>query len=376
MPRHLSEQDILANTDSYFSRTRAIVEHCGDVHALYAVFMRRPVICAPQLMLDLLERIGQLRKTSFEIDLRFQEGCWVGAGEPMVYIGGSLCHLLELETLILQAIGPPSVAAYNAYSMCTDLPKVGFMAMDARHCTGPEMMAMMAYAASVGSQAAQQRSNAVGFIGSANHATAPHFNQTHALGTMPHALVGYAGSTVKAAQMFHDRFPHEPLTVLIDYYGREISDALEVCQHFKDLAHQGQLSVRMDTLGGRYCEGLDMHTSYATLDRNAPQSIRGYLSEDALRHLVGPGVSAAAIWHLRTSLNAQGFSKVKLVGSSGFGPEKCRTLALANVPLDVIGTGSYLPSLWAETYATADIVAYDHKPQVKKGREFLLRPPL
>ena len=39
----------------------------------------------------------------------------------------------------------------------------------------------------------------------------------------------------------------------------------------------------------------------------------------------------------------------------------------------MIGTGSYLPELWSETYATADIIAYDGKPMVKAGREFLLR---
>jgi nicotinate phosphoribosyltransferase len=38
----------------------------------------------------------------------------------------------------------------------------------------------------------------------------------------------------------------------------------------------------------------------------------------------------------------------------------------------VIGTGSYLPQIWSQTYATADIVAYDGKPRVKAGREFLL----
>jgi len=40
---------------------------------------------------------------------------------------------------------------------------------------------------------------------------------------------------------------------------------------------------------------------------------------------------------------------------------------------DVIGTGSFLPQRWTETYATADIVEYDGKPLVKVGREFLLR---
>jgi nicotinate phosphoribosyltransferase len=39
----------------------------------------------------------------------------------------------------------------------------------------------------------------------------------------------------------------------------------------------------------------------------------------------------------------------------------------------MIGTGSFLPDRWSETYATADIVEYGGKPSVKVGREFLLR---
>ena len=68
-----------------------------------------------------------------------------------------------------------------------------------------------------------------------------------------------------------------------------------------------------------------------------------------------------------------GFAKARIVASSGFGPEKCRMMAAANAPIDVIGTGSYLPEIWSETYATADIIAYDGEPMVKAGREFLLR---
>jgi nicotinate phosphoribosyltransferase len=48
-------------------------------------------------------------------------------------------------------------------------------------------------------------------------------------------------------------------------------------------------------------------------------------------------------------------------------------MAAAGAPLNGIGTGSYLPELWSETYATADIIAYDGEPMVKAGREFLLR---
>jgi nicotinate phosphoribosyltransferase len=48
-------------------------------------------------------------------------------------------------------------------------------------------------------------------------------------------------------------------------------------------------------------------------------------------------------------------------------------MAVAEAPIDIVGTGSYLPEIWTETYATADIVAYDGKPMVKAGREYLMR---
>jgi nicotinate phosphoribosyltransferase len=288
-------------------------------------------------------------------------------------VTGPLLHLVDLETVLLQKLGPACVAAYNASAMCADLPKVAFLAMDARHCAGAEMAELMAYAASVGSVHARQVAGAVGFVGCAAAATARFFGQDKGMGTMPHALIGYAGSTVRAAEMFHETFPDEPLTVLVDYFGRETSDAVAVCRRLPELAATGRLSFRMDTPGGRYCEGLDPARSYEVIERHAPQSIRGYRTEQELRHLIGTGVTAAALWQMRHVLNEAGFPKARIVASSGFGPEKCRIMAAADAPIDVIGTGSYLPELWTETYATADIIAYDGEPMVKAGREFLLR---
>ena len=109
------------------------------------------------------------------------------------------------------------------------------------------------------------------------------------------------------------------------------------------------------------------------LDRHVPEAIRGYRTEAELKQLMGTGVSAAAVWHIRDVLDDAGFDKVKIVASSGFGPDKCRLFALAKAPVDMIGTGSYLPEKWTETYATADIIQYDGVPRVKLGREFLLR---
>ncbi|MEQ8652737.1 MAG: nicotinate phosphoribosyltransferase [Kiloniellales bacterium] len=360
-------------TDHYFRRTKAVVETFGDCEVTYAVFMRRPVISAPRLALAWLKAVAAERGTEFDIEMLHPEGKWVGAGEPIFYLTGRFAQLVDLETLLLQKLGPACVAAFNAYTMCADLPKVAFLAMDARHCAGTEMAEIMAYAASVGSKRAQRKVGAVGFFGNATDATAHFFDRESGVGTMPHALIGYAGSTLRASEMYDQLYPDEPMTVLVDYFAQEVTDSLAVARRFPERAAAGTLAVRLDTPGSRYVEGLDPTVSYAVLERNAPAAIRGYRNEEELRYLVGAGVTAAALWYMRELLDEAGFEKVKLVASSGFDPRKCRLMADAGVPVDVIGSGSFLPARWGETYATADIVAYDGVPRVKVGREFLLR---
>ncbi|GAN54213.1 nicotinate phosphoribosyltransferase [Tanticharoenia sakaeratensis] len=368
----LDEATVAARTDAYFNRTREIVERFGDVRVTYAVFIRRPVVAATGLMTAWLENVAAEGGFSIEIERLHAEGAWVGAGEPLLYLTGSFARLANLETLLLQRLGSVCVAAHNAYQMAMALPNVAFLAMEARHCAGFEMQELMAYAASVGSVAAR-REGARGFIGNANDATAPFFGMERGLGTMPHALIGYAGSTLRAAEMYQEVYPNDPLVVLVDYFGREITDGLEVCRRFPDLAAAGRISLRLDTHGGRFLEGLDPQSSYAVLEAHTPGTIRRYRSERELRHLIGTGVSAAAIWRLREALDQAGFPQVRIVASSGFGVEKCTAMADAHAPVDVVGTGSFIPDSWHETYATADIVAYDDEPRVKIGREFLLR---
>jgi nicotinate phosphoribosyltransferase len=365
--------DVNRWTDHYFNRTKQVVGQFGDKQVTYAVFMRRPVIFAPRIMLDWLTGVAEARDAKFDITLNYKEGQWVGAGEPLIFITGSMYHLVDLETLYLQKLGAACVAANNAFTMCVELPDVSFLAMDARHAAGLEMAEIMAYAASVGSKAAQDQVGAKGFIGNATGATAHYFGEPTGKGTMPHALIGYAGSTLKAAEMFVETFPDEPLTVLVDYFGQEITDALTVCRRYPAMATSGRISIRLDTHGGRFVEGLDPQASYDVLERHAPQAIRRYRNDAELRYLTGTGVSAAAVFHLRENLDRNGFDQVKIVVSSGFDVEKCKVMADANAPIDIVGTGSFLPNKWTETYATADIVDYDGRPSVKIGREFLIR---
>ncbi|MCR6630819.1 MAG: nicotinate phosphoribosyltransferase [Magnetospirillum sp.] len=363
--------DIPGLTDHYFKRTKEIVGRYGDVEVTYAVFMRRPVLAATRLAVDWLKGVMAERGQAVAVKPLFEEGAWVGAGEPMLLLTGSFFHLVDCETILLQKLGAACVAAYNAYQMCVDLPEVAFLAMEARHCAGAEMHELMGYAASVGSEAAKRAVGATGFVGTSTDLAAPYFGTRSGKGTMPHALIGYAGSTLRAAEMFHETYPDDDLILLPDFFGHEVSDTLEVCRRFPALAAAGRIHVRLDTHGGRFIEGLDPQSSYAVLERHVPKAIRGYRTEAELKILVGTGVSAAAIWHTREQLDKAGFERVGIIGSSGFGPAKCKVMAYARAPLSVVGTGSFLPADWGETYATADVIAYGDQRRVKIGREFL-----
>ena len=174
-PRSLLE-DISWRTDAYFNRTREVIARYGDMPVTYAVFLRRPVISAPRLMLDWLAEVAAARGTHFHFDVVHPEGEWVGAGEPIAYITGSFEALSDCETIFLQKLGPACVAAHNAYQMCASLPKTAFLAMEARHCAGAEMQLIMGYAAGVGSDAAK-REGATGFVGTSTDMTARLFRR-------------------------------------------------------------------------------------------------------------------------------------------------------------------------------------------------------
>lgn len=356
-------------TDKYFTLAKKTVKQSPIV--TYGIFIRRPCLMAVRLAENWLNELAKNENYSFIIQKNYNEGDNVGAGDPLFYITGHMQDLVETETLLLQKIGAPCVAAMNAKEICITLPDVSFLAMDARHCAGLDMAEMMAYAASVGSNRAVKE-GAQGFIGNATDATAHFFDNKYGLGTMPHALIGAYDTTLDAVIAFHEENKDSPLTVLVDYFGTEITDALTVCDHFSDLAKKGEINIRLDTHGARYLEGLDQQSSYKILEKYAPEAFRGYRNEDELKFLTGAGVSAAAIWYMREKLDEAGYKNVKITASSGFNIAKCRAMKTAKAPIDVIGTGSYLPEVWNETYATADIICYDGEFKVKQGRDFLI----
>ena len=95
------------------------------------------------------------------------------------------------------------------------------------------------------------------------------------------------------------------------------------------------------------------------------------LVDKVRRILFGKGVSVAAVIHARRALDSAGYKQAQIVASSGFDPQKCQIMGAAKAPMNLVGTGSFLPATLTETYATADIIAYNGVRRVKVGREFL-----
>lgn len=379
-------------TDKYFTNTRMVVEANGDVDVTYAVFLRRRCIAA----LEPAERLIKAIVPEAEVTRFYNDGDIVPAERKLMEVRGPMSKLSEVETLLLQKTGFPSVSAVNAYEMCMALPGASFMDMHARHGSGIDMNMLAAYGASVGSAAARKANKDVkGFVGSSQDVTAPMFGAKAGIGTMPHALVGYAdGDVLKATQMFTERLPHiGHLVALVDFNGREITDSLRTADWFFNDAKLDQegktLGVRLDTHGGRFAEELDYDRSIDTvghwlnvdgeynivehvLGPRAMQLDPGNILVDKVRRvLFGSGVSVANIIHTREKLDEAGFDKAQIVASSGFSPQKCQIMGAARAPVDTVGTGSFLPATLTETYATADIISYNGEPRVKLGREFL-----
>ncbi len=372
-----------AYTDKYFAKAHNCVD--PDAVATYGVFLRHDSICAIEMAVDFLFN----HVPNINIKRHFQEGALVPAESPLFSYTAKLSDVIELETQMLQRVGFSCISAFNAYAMARVCPNIPFLDMHARHAAGTDMVLYSAYGASVGSRTAQMH-GAKGFIGSSLDLTAHFYNTAVGIGTMPHVLIGYAGSTLAAVKLFMEKNPNDTfITALVDYYGRETTDSLEVAEWWKteNIGASGKtLGVRLDTHGGRFAEFLDYDKSVGVVGEwlhkkgkwPIVRAVMGdeafEVADDAIRDsvakiLFGTGVSAANIISMRINLDAFGYKDVKIVASSGFNLRKCRIMAKASAPIDMIGTGSFLPETLSETYATCDAYAYNGNFSVKVGRE-------
>jgi len=348
-------------TDKYFTNVRrALAFHDLNPWVKYRVFMRTD--CRP-IYKFVEEYLASHFAGKYHFKKMYDEGALAYAKRPLFELEGSMQDIIESETGILSRFGWPSLTCHNAKRIVDEvrhghLAGVKLIDMAARHCPGEFAAEMASYAAHVaGFDVCSTDLGAASFGGSG-------------VGTMPHAWIGAFPTTVAAAEAFAEAFPEQKISVLVDYYGQELDDAV-AC--FKSLGDR-LASVRIDTHGGRFCQGVtntDADGDFAAITRLREEFGVEYAGIHG-SYAFGKGVTVEAVYGLRRALDAAGGQTVGITVSSGFTAEKIKAFVDLAAPVTAIGTGSFLPVDIRDTYATMDIVAYDRKPKIKVGREWLL----
>lgn len=163
------------------------------------------------------------------------------------------------------------------------------------------------------------------------------------MGTMPHALIQVCGGDIcKASDAYHQTFPDEKVTALIDYNNDVIADSLLLARHLGPVLH----AVRVDT-------------SKALIDH--------YFDDKDTSGFDPHGVCKELIFALRKALDEEGFNHVKIVVSSSFTFEKINQWVKLGVPVDLYGVGTAFVNNMTVGY-TGDLVMLNGKPEAKEGR--------
>ncbi|MHC4443632.1 MAG: beta/alpha barrel domain-containing protein [Planctomycetota bacterium] len=367
----------LNKSDEYFNRSYQTVAGTDleQVPVCYGVFCRKPgLLCGVTDVIALIDEHcpGPLILRSKS------DGDPYESQEMVMSIEGPFGQLVTLETLYLGMLSV-SAAAGNMAAIVGDAGDVPVVDMAARHYP-PEMIGAIAKAAAVGG--ARGTSTRLGYdevlthfgIGGGKIKIGDRLPVLFDLyGTIPHSLNAlYQGSSIESAVAFHEKCPDLPLTVLLDFEGRE----RDVCSQAVKRFGSELYAVRLDVPSNRIHQGghdqptrtMEMRILSSADDRQAAQ-------QALEQYGFGPGVTVESVYAIRDLLDSMGNRSTKIVVSSGFNLQKVRAFKACLAPMDFIGTGS-----WVEFATfTSDIIRVKEKDQwidrCKAGRrEEIIEP--
>jgi nicotinate phosphoribosyltransferase len=324
-------------TDKYFVRAREIL--LADQHrprVTMQVFGK-----SHSFLGGMDEAVAILKLCSVEWEEltvhALHDGDEVEPWETVMLIEGPYDAFAHLETLYLGVIARRTKVGTNTRRVVEAARPKEVMFFPARHDhwlvqTGD------GYAAHV-----------AGAIGVSTDAQASWWG-SEGVGTVPHALIAaYGGDTVLATTKFADLMPaHTRLVTLVDFDNDCVGASLACARAL-----------------GEKLYGVRLDTSETMVDKSVlPQ----------MGTIRPTGVNPQLVWNVRRALDAEGFTKVKIVVSGGFTVEKIRLFEENGVPVDAYGVGS---SLYQGRYDfTGDVVLVEGKPCAKTGRVYRANPRL
>ncbi|WP_440896131.1 nicotinate phosphoribosyltransferase [Amphibacillus sp. Q70] len=327
----------------YFLKTKEIAEKKKPDNEVVMQFFQKDeaVLCGTDEAIALIHTFAD-KPEQLEI-YSLKDGDKISPFETVLTIKGPYQSFGYLEGVIDGILARRTSVATNVYNVVKAGRTSGkqkpiiFMGDRDDHYT---QQAGDGYAAFIGGSTAQ-----------ATHAMNEWWGKT-GMGTMPHALIQlFEGDIVSVTKAYHEVYPQDDLTVLIDYNNDVITDALKVAREFGETLK----CVRLDTSG-------NMVDKYFL--RNA--------------HLLGKfdprGVNPELIFALRQALDNEGYHHVKIMASGGFTEEKIRMFEKRNVPVDLYGVGRSL--LEINIGFTGDNVILNGKSESKAGRQYQPNPRL
>ena len=327
----------------YFLKTKEIAEKLRPNNQVTMQFFQKSdaVLCGSDEAIALIHTFSD-KPEDLEIH-SLKDGDKISPFETVLTITGPYQSFGYLEGILDGILARRTSLATNVYNVVKAARTSGkqkpviFMGDRDDHYT---QQAGDGYAAFIGGSTAQ-----------ATHAMNEWWGRT-GMGTMPHAMIQiFEGDVVAASKAYHELYPNDDLTVLVDYNNDVITDSLKVAHEF-----------------GETLKGVRLDTSNHMVDK--------YFLRN--QHLMGTfdprGVNSPLIFALRQALDEEGFEHVKIVVSGGFNEERIRKFEKQNVPVDIYGIGRSL--LDVHIGFTGDNVLLNGKPESKDGRRYRPNPRL
>jgi nicotinate phosphoribosyltransferase len=333
--------------DAYFNYTKELLElERHDPRVTMQVFQRKDSLLGGIDEAIAILKVGAGRRRDDggwddgwdQLEVRaLREGDPIAPWETVLSIDGPYSLFAHLETVYLGCLARRSLIMRNVAEVVGAANGKPILFFPARHDhwvvqTGDGWAAHVA-----------------GVIGVSTDAQASWWGG-RGVGTVPHALIAaYGGDTVAAATAFANRYADDMnVTVLVDFVNDSVATALEVAR----------------ALGPKLW-GVRLDTS----ERLADAGLVRLYGESAPK-----GVAPELVRMVREELDANGFSRVRIVASGGFDATRIRAFEGAGVPVDSYGVGSSL--IRGSNDFTADVVMVEGRPCAKVGRGLRPNPRL
>lgn len=316
---------------NYFLKSRQIVEKLLPNHIVTMQWFQRTndaMACGIDESIALIHTFA-VDPASLIIEA-LNDGDLIEANEPVLKVTGKYENFGFLESMVDGILARRSSVATNVYHVVRELKGQGIFSMADRQDE---------YNTQIGDGYATY----VAGIRKVSTDAQGYWWGGKGVGTMPHALIQICGGDIcKASDLYHEAFPNEPVTALIDYHNNVVHDSVMLAKH---LGHNLR-AVRVDT-------------SKSLIDH--------YFDDKDTSGFDPHGVCKELIFALRKALDENGFDFVKIIVSSSFNAEKIKEWVKLGVPVDTYGVGTSFVNNMTVGF-TGDLVMLDGVDQAKEGR--------